>query len=62
MFSYIINHAKTSYRLCEGEAKYTVFQILIGIKYLHDREISHRGDNRLISAKRRCMFIHFVQI
>ncbi|KAF9650552.1 kinase-like protein [Thelephora ganbajun] len=42
LFSYIISHVKTSYRLCESEAKYIMFQTLIGVKYLHDKKISHR--------------------
>ena len=45
LFSYIISHVKTSYRLCEGEAKYIMYQILIGVKHLHDKKISHRGDD-----------------
>ena len=45
LFSYIISHVKTSYRLLESEAKYIMFQILVGVKHLHDKKISHRGDS-----------------
>ncbi|KAH7914798.1 kinase-like protein [Hygrophoropsis aurantiaca] len=40
LFTYITNHS--GHRLCEGEAKYIMYQLLKGIKYLHDRMISHR--------------------
>ncbi|KAG2755475.1 kinase-like protein [Suillus brevipes Sb2] len=41
LFTYITTHSKQ--RLCEGEAKYIMYQLLRGLKYLHDRMISHRG-------------------
>ncbi|GBE77811.1 Meiosis-specific serine/threonine-protein kinase mek1 [Sparassis crispa] len=40
LFSYIVGH--TDSRLCEGEAKYIMYQLMKGLKYLHDRQISHR--------------------
>ncbi|OBZ79927.1 putative serine/threonine-protein kinase fhkC [Grifola frondosa] len=40
LFSYIVSH--TDSKLCEGEAKYIMFQLMKGLKYLHDRLISHR--------------------
>ncbi|KAG1871034.1 kinase-like protein [Suillus tomentosus] len=42
LFTYITTHSK--HRLCEGEAKYIMYQLLKGLKYLHDRMISHRGN------------------
>ena len=41
LFTYITTH--TAHHLCEGEAKYITFQLFKGLKYLHDRMISHRG-------------------
>lgn len=29
--------------LCEAEAKYVMYQLLDGLRYLHDLMISHRG-------------------
>ena len=52
LFSYIISHIKTSYRLFESEAKYIMFQMLIGVKYLHDKKISHRGDDNFHPANK----------
>ncbi|KAF4573095.1 Meiosis-specific serine/threonine-protein kinase mek1 [Pleurotus pulmonarius] len=43
LFTYIISHQETENRLCEGEAKYIMFQLLKGLTYLHDKLISHRG-------------------
>jgi meiosis-specific serine/threonine-protein kinase MEK1 len=42
LFTYITTHSR--HRLCEGEAKYIMYQLLKALKYLHDRMISHRGD------------------
>ncbi|THH09189.1 hypothetical protein EW145_g2197 [Phellinidium pouzarii] len=37
LFTYITHH-----RICEGEAKYIMYQIFKGIEYLHARAIAHR--------------------
>ena len=43
LFSYIVNHKDPEHRLNEGEAKYILYQLLLGLTYLHDKHISHRG-------------------
>lgn len=43
LFTYITDHPGAENRLCEAEAKYMMFQLLKGLKYLHDNMISHRG-------------------
>ncbi|TDL28212.1 kinase-like protein, partial [Rickenella mellea] len=53
LFTYITSHKQSDGRLCEGEAKYIMFQVLKGLKYLHDRLISHRDlkpENILLHA------------
>ncbi|KAI0068281.1 kinase-like protein [Artomyces pyxidatus] len=42
LFTYITSHTETEGRLCEGEAKYIMYQLLKGLQYLHQKEISHR--------------------
>ncbi|TFY83403.1 hypothetical protein EWM64_g611 [Hericium alpestre] len=42
LFTYISSHSQKGGPLCEGEAKYIMFQIFKGLKYLHDKMISHR--------------------
>ena len=44
LFSYIVNHKDPESRLCEGEAKYIMYQLILGLTYLHDKQISHRGE------------------
>ena len=34
--------------LPEGEAKYIMYQLLTGLKYLHDKMISHRGKYSIV--------------
>ncbi|TFK77273.1 kinase-like protein [Pluteus cervinus] len=42
LFSYITSHTASHGSLCEAEAKYTMFQLLQGLQYLHSKMISHR--------------------
>ncbi|KAJ7706372.1 kinase-like domain-containing protein [Mycena rosella] len=42
LFTYIIAYAEKESRLCEAEAKFIMYQLLIGLLYLHSKMISHR--------------------
>ncbi|KAJ7492798.1 kinase-like protein [Mycena latifolia] len=42
LFTYITAYAEKESRLCEAEAKFLMYQILIGLLYLHSKMISHR--------------------
>ncbi|KAI0271432.1 kinase-like protein [Gloeopeniophorella convolvens] len=42
LFTYIVSHTESEGRLCEGEAKYIMYQLLKALSYLHRKEISHR--------------------
>ncbi|KIP12573.1 hypothetical protein PHLGIDRAFT_39021, partial [Phlebiopsis gigantea 11061_1 CR5-6] len=52
LFSYIVNHKDPASRLHEGETKYIMYQLVLGLTYLHDKCISHRGapENILLYA------------
>ena len=41
LFTYITT--RDSGRMKEGEARYCGFQLMMGLKYLHERHVSHRG-------------------
>ena len=43
LFTYIHHTAGTGNQICEAEAKYIMYQLLQGLKYLHEKMISHRG-------------------
>ncbi|KAJ7102113.1 kinase-like protein [Mycena belliarum] len=43
LFTYITAYAEKESRLCEAEAKFIMYQLLIGLLYLHSKMISHRG-------------------
>jgi serine/threonine-protein kinase Chk2 len=43
LFTYITAYAEKESHLCEAEAKFIMYQLLIGLHHLHSRMISHRG-------------------
>ena len=43
LFTYITGHIEAGKQLYEAEVKYVMYQLLQGLAYLHDRQISHRG-------------------
>ncbi|KXN85668.1 putative serine/threonine-protein kinase fhkC [Leucoagaricus sp. SymC.cos] len=52
LFTYITGPMGAGNPLCEAEAKYIMYQLLEGLRYLHDLMISHRGlpENILLHA------------
>ncbi|KAJ7932580.1 kinase-like protein, partial [Mycena leptocephala] len=42
LFTYITAYAEKESHLCEAEAKFIMYQLLIGLHHLHSRMISHR--------------------
>ncbi|KAJ7225701.1 kinase-like protein [Mycena pura] len=43
LFTYITAYAEKEKRLCEAEAKFIMYQLLVGLRHLHSKMISHRG-------------------
>lgn len=43
LFTYITHTSETGNRICEAEAKYIMYQLLLALRYLHEKLISHRG-------------------
>ncbi|KAJ7071203.1 kinase-like protein [Mycena amicta] len=42
LFTYITTNVEKNRRLCEAESKFIMYQILVGLHYLHTRSIAHR--------------------
>ncbi|KZS95789.1 kinase-like protein [Sistotremastrum niveocremeum HHB9708] len=43
LFTYITTGGHKDFRLLEGEAKWITYQLMKGLDYLHDLNVSHRG-------------------
>lgn len=51
LFTYINNYSgRNISHIDQPEAKYIMYQLLKGLAYLHDKSISHRGTNPLLSV------------
>lgn len=48
LFTYITGPMGAGNPLCEAEAKYVMYQLLEGLRYLHDLMISHRGESLFV--------------
>ncbi|KAF7310758.1 Kinase-like protein [Mycena chlorophos] len=42
LFTYITTTMERNRRICEAEAKFIMFQLLSGLKFLHDKAVAHR--------------------
>ncbi|PPQ62984.1 hypothetical protein CVT24_006090 [Panaeolus cyanescens] len=58
LFTYITHKSHGGNRMCEAEAKYIMYQLLLGIRYLHDKCISHRGMGIILNLKPENILLH----
>lgn len=60
LFTYITGSMGTGNPLCEAEAKYLMYQLLLGLRYLHDLMISHRDLKELhLISPLKCVDFNF---
>ncbi|KAJ7169702.1 kinase-like protein [Mycena filopes] len=52
LFTYITAYAEKESRLCEAEAKFIMYQLLVGLHHLHSRMISHRDLKVTVHSRR----------
>jgi len=57
LFTYITSHPGPDSHLCEPEAQYVMFQLLKGLKYLHNNMISHHDLKASYEVRFQCLLI-----